>query len=140
LVYFHALQSLAFSGYKNVITSICLRSKFLRRFYYTNKAITNGIKNETNTALKIIAIELRDPSNSPLSSALDIPIPCEAAPIPTPRPMCVFQPNNLYIYLLIITPPTPATLTNTAANEIIPPKPSVISTATGVVTDFGAIE
>src|SRR5690625_5837499 len=102
LVYFHVLQRLSFFGYKNVINSICLRSKFLSRFFYINKAIKNGIKNETNTALKIIAIELREPSNSPLSSALDIPIQCEAAPIPTPHTMCVFKQNNIYIYLLII--------------------------------------
>src|SRR5699024_11409838 len=116
--------------------SICLRSKFLSRFFYINKAIKNGIKNETNTALKIIAIELRDPSNSPLSSALDIPIPCEAAPIPTPRPMCVFKPNNLYIYLLIINRPTQPPLPNTQPNELIHPKPQLFSPLTGDFTDL----
>src|SRR5699024_12672403 len=119
---------------------IVMSSKEYYTILYINKENKNSIKNETNTALKIITIELRDSSNSPLTSALDVPIPCEAAPIPTPRPICVFKPNNLYIYLLIITPPTPATITNTSANEIIPPKSSLISTATEVVTDFGAIE
>src|SRR5690625_3820280 len=95
---------------------------------------------ETKIALNIIAIVLAEPSNALLSNAFAVPIACEADPSPIPRLIGFFILNRLKIYELNIAPEIPATITKTAANGAIPSNEELISIATGVVTDFGAIE
>src|SRR5699024_6379762 len=64
----------------------------------------------------------------------------DADPIATPQPACVSSHNTFNIYVPLIAPENAALITNTAAKESIPVSEVLISIATGVDTDFGAIE
>src|SRR5699024_27273 len=89
---YHDLQSQVFSGYKNDIKKETKRTTnevsgniLTCSAFYIAKNVKNdkhykintiriGVSKETNTALKIIATVLMEPSNSLLSSAFAVPM------------------------------------------------------------------
>ena len=79
------------------------------------------------------------PSNSPSSKARAVPIPCEAAPMASPKATLSWILNTFKIPGPIIAPKIPVHITNAAVSGGTPPIFSAMDIAIGVVTDFGAI-
>lgn len=75
-----------------------------------------------------------------LSARLDVPITCELAPTESPIAISFFIPHIFKIRLPNIAPRIPVKITAHAVSSGIPPIVFEISTAIGVVTDFGSID
>ena len=75
-----------------------------------------------------------------LSARLDVPITWDAAPTERPIATSLSILNNFKILLPKIAPKIPVKITAQAVNSGIPPVVFEISTAIGVVTDFGSME
>ncbi len=75
-----------------------------------------------------------------LSARLDVPITCELAPTERPIAISFFIPHIFKIRLPNIAPRIPVKITAHAVSSGMPPIVFEISTAIGVVTDFGSID
>src|SRR5699024_1543814 len=83
------LPSQACSGYKkdiNKSTKKAAQPRMVKQLCYIIHSTINGVKTDTKTALKIIAIVLIDPSFKQLSKARQVPIAWNAEPNPTHSP------------------------------------------------------
>lgn len=113
---------------------------FLSFFHPNNIQAIKGASIELSRALSDMETEPMENASSPYSTAFAVPSACEALPraIPLPTGLCTFA--NLKRIGARIEPNMPAIMTATTAIEALPPIPSVIAIATGVVTDFGRME
>lgn len=75
-----------------------------------------------------------------LSARLDVPITCELAPTERPIAISFFIPHIFKIRLPNIAPRIPVKITAHAVSSGMPPIVFEISTAIGVVTDFGSMD
>ncbi len=75
-----------------------------------------------------------------LSARLDVPITCELAPTERPIAISFFIPHIFKIRHPNIAPRIPVKITAHAVSSGMPPIVFEISTAIGVVTDFGSID